>query len=330
MAEQKPRPAYTKFVEENMKRVLLQEYLIKEAQRAGFGGVDIQRTPMGTMVVLHVERPGLVIGRKGAAIKRMTEVIESEFGFENPLIEVKEVSSPALNPQIMAEKLAHALEQGWHFRRAGHATVRRIMEAGARGCQVVIAGKLTGERHRTQKFVAGTIKYCGDTALQWMRKGFAVAKLKPGVMGITVRVMDPQSKLPDDIEYVTGEAAAKVIVEPAPLESMEDVEVVEVAPHARTRLKAVGEESEGETLDIDKMPAAEVAATGEAVPKPKRTRASRPKKERKVAKKDEQKSESGGPAPAADAAKPSEAAPSEPSAGEPVPEAPGEGKEGDA
>jgi len=299
MVEQKPRPAYTKFVEENMKRVLLQEYLIKEAQRAGFGGVDIQRTPMGTMVVLHVERPGLVIGRKGAAIKRMTEVIENEFGFENPLIEVKEVTTPALNPQIMAEKLAHALEQGWHFRRAGHATVRRIMEAGARGCQVVIAGKLTGERHRTQKFVAGTIKYCGDTALQWMHRGFATAKLKPGVMGITVRVMDPTSKLPDDIEFVTGEAAAKVIVEPVVLDSMQDIETVEVSPHARTRLKSVGEEVEGETLDIDKMPAADVAATGEAVPKPKRTRASRPKKE-KAEKKEVKKAEPEGDSPPGD------------------------------
>ena len=61
----------------------------------------------------------------------------------------------------MAEKLAFALERGWHFRRAGHSTVRRIMDNGARGCQIIVAGKLTGERHRTEKFKEGYIKFCG-------------------------------------------------------------------------------------------------------------------------------------------------------------------------
>src|SRR5439155_782743 len=120
-------------------KALLKEYLMNETRRAGFGGLDIQRTPMGTRVTLLAERPGLVIGRKGGAIKALTEAVEQRFRFDNPQIEVQEVASPALNAQIMAEKLANALERGWHFRRAGHSTVRRIMEAGAKGCLVVIA-----------------------------------------------------------------------------------------------------------------------------------------------------------------------------------------------
>src|SRR5207247_6501365 len=107
---------------------------------------------------------------------------------------------------IMAEKLANALERGWHFRRAGHSTVRRIMEAGAKGCLVVIAGKLTGQRHRRAKFKAGHIKYCGEPRNTWMRKGFAVAKLKPGVIGVTVQIMDPDAKLPDEISIKTPTA----------------------------------------------------------------------------------------------------------------------------
>jgi len=99
----------------------------------------------------------------------------------------------------MAEKLANALERGWHFRRAGHSTVRRIMENGARGCQVIISGKLTGQRHRTEKFKDGHIKYCGQAKLNFMRQGFAAAKLKPGVIGVTVQIMDPNAKLPDEI-----------------------------------------------------------------------------------------------------------------------------------
>ncbi|MEM4161138.1 MAG: 30S ribosomal protein S3 [Thermoplasmata archaeon] len=188
-----------KFVREIIRRVLLKEYLMKETERAGFGGLEVQRTPMGTRVVLYCERPGFVIGRKGGAIKDLTAAIEQKFKFDNPQIEVQEVKNPALNAQIMAKKLAIALERGWQYRRAGHSTVRRIMDAGARGCQVIISGKLTGERHRTEKFREGMIKYCGDSALKFVEKGYAVAKLKPGVMGATVWIMRPDAKLPDEI-----------------------------------------------------------------------------------------------------------------------------------
>ncbi|MGC8912968.1 MAG: 30S ribosomal protein S3 [Thermoplasmata archaeon] len=188
-----------RFIRENIRRVLLKEFLMRETERAGFGGVEIQRTPMGTRVVLYCERPGFVIGRKGSAIKDLTAAIEYGFKFDNPQIEVQEVKNPALNAHIMARKLAIALERGWQYRRAGHSTVRRIMDAGARGCQVIISGKLTGERHRTEKFREGTIKYCGDSALKFVEKGYAVAKLKPGVMGATVWIMRPDAKLPDEI-----------------------------------------------------------------------------------------------------------------------------------
>src|SRR5712691_10425602 len=204
-----------RIIVEKVRRVLLKEYLMSETRRAGFGGLDIQRTPMGTRVSLLAERPGLVIGRKGSAIKSLTEAVERQFKFDNPQIEVQEVEHPALNAQIMAEKLSNALERGWHFRRAGHSTVRRIMEAGAKGCLVVIAGKLTGQRHRREKFKAGHIKYCGEPRNLWMDLGFAVAKLKPGVIGVTVEIMDPRAKLPDEVEvrqpsaeYLAAAAAA--------------------------------------------------------------------------------------------------------------------------
>jgi len=231
-AEAKVNRKDKRIIVENVRRVLLKEYLMNETRRAGFGGLDIQRTPMGTRVTLLAERPGLVIGRKGGAIKALTEAVEQKFRFDNPQIEVQEVASPALNAQIMAEKLANALERGWHFRRAGHSTVRRIMEAGAKGCLVVIAGKLTGQRHRTEKFKAGHIKYCGEPRNLWMGLGFASAKLKPGVIGVTVEIMDPRAKLPDEIEikkptpeYLAAAAAAAAEPIPAP-EPMVEVAAV--------------------------------------------------------------------------------------------------------
>lgn len=200
-----------KFVAENVRRVLLKEYLMKEVSRAGFGGLDVQRTPMGTRVVLTTERPGLVIGRRGQTIKNLTAVIEDRFGFENPQIEVQEVQNASLNAQIMAEKLAFSLERGWHFRRAGHSTVRRIMDAGARGCHIIVAGKLTGQRHRTEKFKEGNIKFCGETKDNFMDHGYAVAKLKMGVIGVTVEIMSKDAKMPADISVLNKTEAAAVM-----------------------------------------------------------------------------------------------------------------------
>lgn len=188
-----------KFVSENIRRVLLKEYFMKETEMAGFGGIDIQRTPMGTRVTLIVERPGMVIGRKGTKIKDLTRKVSEDYGFDNPQIEVQECRDSSSNPQIMAQKLALALERGWHFRRAGHSTLRRIMDSRVKGCQVKLSGKLTGQRHRTEKFKWGNIKFCGEPALTTMDRGYAIAKKKLGLIGVSVDIMREGAVLPDDV-----------------------------------------------------------------------------------------------------------------------------------
>ena len=190
-----------KFVAENIRRVLLKEYFMKETETAGFGGIDIQRTPMGTRVTLIVERPGMVIGRKGTKIKDLTRTVAEVYGFDNPQIEVQECKDASRNPQIMAQKLALALERGWHFRRAGHSTLRRIIDANVKGAQVKLAGKLSGQRHRTEKFKWGHIKFCGEPAIISMDRGFAVCKKKLGVIGVSVDIMRHDAHLPDEISY---------------------------------------------------------------------------------------------------------------------------------
>jgi small subunit ribosomal protein S3 len=234
------------FVDINVKRALLREYLKEEVKRAGFGGADIQRTPMGTRVTLYTERPGLVIGRKGDSIKALTDAIQFDFGFDKPQVEVVEVENPNLNAQIMSEKLASALERGWHFRRAGHSTVRRIMDNGAKGCQVIISGKLTGQRHRTEKFKEGHIKFCGEPKIQWMEEGFTPAKLKQGIIGVKVQIMHPKARLPDevnilepkDIEAAQAKAAEKIAAAQAAVETAQTEEKEKTTPPKKKRSEA--------------------------------------------------------------------------------------------
>ena len=187
-------------IKERVRRAQVHDYVQNKTSRAGFGGLSIQRTPLGTHVRIAAERPGLVIGRKGSDIQKLTEELERKFGYENLQVEAGEVNNFALNPLIMAAKVANALERGWNYRRAGNSMLQRIMDSGARGCQITIAGKLTGLRHRTEKFLSGHIKFCGETALELMDVGIAQAKLKPGTIGVKVAIMRPDAKLPDEIE----------------------------------------------------------------------------------------------------------------------------------
>ena len=213
-------------VKDRVRRVQVHQHVQKKTARAGFGGLSIQRTPLGTHVRISAERPGLVIGRKGSDIQQLTDDLERKFGYENLQVEAGEVGNFALNPLIMSAKVANALERGWNYRRAGNSMLQRIMDAGARGCQITIAGKLTGLRHRTEKFVSGHIKFCGETALELMDVGIAQAKLKPGTIGVKVAIMKPDAKLPDEIEVVKPEVPVEEaeVKEETPEENAEDTE----------------------------------------------------------------------------------------------------------
>ena len=182
-----------------MDRQLVREFLLKETERAGFGGLTFNRTPEGTKVTLRAEQVGRVIGRRGKVIHDLQRRLQEDFELDNPQLEVEEIEESRTNAQVMASRLASSLERGWFFRRAGHSTVQNIMDAGARGCIVILSGKITGARHRVEKFQKGHIKYCGETALELMDVGFSTAVKKLGTIGCTVRIMRPGTKLPHEI-----------------------------------------------------------------------------------------------------------------------------------
>ncbi len=258
-----------KFVSQKMERVLLKEFLQEATDRAGFGGADISRTPMGTRITLYAERPALVIGRKGKNIRQLTDEVKEKFDFDNPQIEVQEVNVPELNAQIMAEKLASSLERGWYFRRAGHSTVRKIMDSGARGCQIILSGKLTGPRHRVEKFKEGHIKYCGEERKKWMKEGFAAAKVKLGVIGVTVQIMDPNATLPDEIEIKSPvteaeEEEEEQVEEPEEGEEEAEEEAEEETEEAEELEEDEEKETEEESAGTDESEENETEETEEA------------------------------------------------------------------
>ncbi len=214
-------------VNRNIERQLVREYLLRETERAGFGGLEFNRTPEGTKVTLQAEQVGRVIGRRGKVIHELQRRLQEDFNLDKPRLEVNEIEEPRLNAQVMASRLASSLERGWFFRRAGHSTSQNIMDAGARGCLIILSGKISGARHRVQKFQKGHIKFCGETALEFMDEGFSTAVKKLGTIGCTVRIMRPGVRLPHEIS-IQDRAESGL----GPIEEVSMLEIPDEEPEA--------------------------------------------------------------------------------------------------
>jgi len=223
------------FIEDSIKKAGIDEFLWKEFERAGYGGVDIVRTPLGTNIVIYAMRPGIIIGRGGATIKNLARILEEKFGLPNPQISVAEIEVPELNPRVMASRIASALRRNVHFRRAGFWALSRIMEAGAMGAEIIISGKLRTERARSEKFRAGYLPKSGDPAMKYVKTAVTHVQLKPGVFGIKVSIMPPNVKLPDQIEFIEEAAGEES-------EEIEETVSESVAPESAEESRAEGEE----------------------------------------------------------------------------------------
>ena len=187
----------------NYRNTELDEFLKEELKDAGFGGADIQKSPLGTRLTLYVTRPGLVIGRKGSGIRDFTSKLEVKFGLTNPQISVVEVEVPELNPKIMCNRLAQLIERGTAFRRAALWTVNTIKNAGALGVEVTISGKLRSERAHFEKHSSGIIPKSGNMADRVVREGITHVLTKMGIMGIRLKIAI-KNATPPEFELITN------------------------------------------------------------------------------------------------------------------------------
>lgn len=201
------------FIEESVKKTEIDEFLRNEFERAGYGGVSITKTPLGTHIVIYTMRPGLVIGRGGETIRELARVLEEKFQLPNPQISVAEIEIPELNAYVVASRIASALKRGVHYRRSGYWALNQIMEAGALGAEIIISGKLRSDRSRYEKFRTGYMPKSGEPPRKYTRKAEVSVQLKPGILGVKVRIMPPEAKFPDQVQIVEEEIVEEEKVE---------------------------------------------------------------------------------------------------------------------
>ena len=212
-----------KFVADNVKEFQIKEFVKKSLGKAGISEVKLQRTPLGEKILVSPSRPGLVVGRSGSNISRLTRELKEHFKLDNPQIEIEEVLDIGLDANIIAEMIAGSLERfgSARFKGIGHKAMTNVISSGAIGVEILISGRIPSSRAKTWRFYQGYLKKCGDISVSGVKKAYTIAKLKTGVVGIRVSIMPSTIKLPDKIqilpavqtivEEVKGEEAEKVI-----------------------------------------------------------------------------------------------------------------------
>ena len=122
------------------------------AGRAGLSRVEIERFPNQVLVTIWTARPGIVIGRKGSAVKMLRGDLEEATG-KRVSVDVQEVGQPELDAKLVAENVVSQLERRISHTRAMKRVVQSAMRSGAQGVKVACKGRLHGSEMARQAWL---------------------------------------------------------------------------------------------------------------------------------------------------------------------------------
>ena len=252
-----------KFISQHIKEFEIKEYVRATLSRVGLSDVKLQRTPLGEKIIISTSRPGLVVGRSGSNISKLTKDLKEKFSLENPQIEIEEVASIGLDANIIAEMIVNSLEKFGiaRFKGVGHKAMSDVMNAGALGVEILISGRIPSSRAKTWRFYQGYLKKCGDIAVSQVKTAFAYANLKVGAVGVRVKIMTPDIILPDNIK-ITRKEEMGAVEEAKGKDDEQMKELLKEAEEPTENEAATGEASEAK-------PAKKKAAKKKSSPKKK-------------------------------------------------------------
>src|SRR3989338_5483031 len=190
------------FISRKMKEFKIEEFIYNILDKDGYSHTEIQRTPLGERIIIHTSKPGLIVGIRGSKIKDLTDILKTKFKMENPQVEVAEVINPNLSAKTIAKSIVHTFERFGpkRFKSLGYQRLQDIINSGALGAEIIISGRgIPSSRAKSWRFSAGYLKKSGDIAENFVKKGYAVAHLKSGSVGVKVIILTPDIRLPDKI-----------------------------------------------------------------------------------------------------------------------------------
>jgi small subunit ribosomal protein S3 len=162
----------------------IRRFIKKRYGDAGISKIRIQRTREKVTVFIHSARVGMIIGKKGQEVDKLTKDLE-DLCHRHIEVKTMEVNRPEVDPQLVAEEIAAQLQKRASFRRTMKRAIDTTMEAGAKGIRVQMAGRLGGaEMARTESNMAGSIPL--STLRAKIEYGFAEARTAQGHIGVKV------------------------------------------------------------------------------------------------------------------------------------------------
>lgn len=176
------RRDYPIWLQEDLK---IQRFVKERMSRAAVSRVSIERWDLGRFTVhIHTARPGIIIGRRGQEVERLTQDLEKELG--KPVrLAIEEIRRPELEAQLVAEGVASQIERRTPYKQAMKRAVASTMKAGAEGCKIVVGGRLGGhEIARSEKEIQGRVPL--HTLRADIQYGFAEANTTFGKIGVKV------------------------------------------------------------------------------------------------------------------------------------------------
>jgi len=167
--------------------------LIRELAEEGYSGVEVRVTPSRTEIIIRATRTKNVLGEKGRRIRELTAVVQKRFDFPEGSVELfaERVDNRGLCAVAQAESLRYKLIGGLAVRRACYGVLRFVMEAGAKGCEVTVSGKLRAQRAKAMKFKDGYMIKSGQPTRDFIDTAIRHVMLRQGVIGIKVQIMLP-------------------------------------------------------------------------------------------------------------------------------------------
>jgi len=189
-----------KFVKDGVFKAELNEFLSRELGEDGYSGVEVRVTPMRTEIIIRATRTQAVLGDKGRRIRELTSLVQKRFNFPEGNVELfaERVENRGLCAVAQCESLRYKLLGGLAARRACYGILRFIMEAGAKGCECVISGKLRGARAKCMKFRDGYLISSGQPKYEYMDRCVRHVAMRAGMIGVSVSILlphDPTGKV---------------------------------------------------------------------------------------------------------------------------------------
>lgn len=121
----------------------IRKLIHKESGKAGVSRIEVERFPGKVKVIVHTAKPGILIGRKGDAVKKLRQDLEALTGKKIDL-EIKEIKNPDLDAYLVAENIAGQIQRRVSYRRAMKRAIQQAIRQGALGCKIEVAGRLSG------------------------------------------------------------------------------------------------------------------------------------------------------------------------------------------